>query len=504
MSLSEQPLQAEAIVALLKKAGLLLRFHMPNPQQTFAGYTSDSRRVEKAGIFIAYRGVKTDAHEHLASLLASDSALGIIYDRAEHDVTAQRSSFSCLVSDSREAWAHLAAYRWGDPQDKLRFLGVTGTNGKTSTVWFIRQILLGLGLPCLTLGTLGVYCGDEQFPASHTTPDPDDLFRYLALARERGIGWVAMEVSSHAMVQKRLGPLSFDGVAFTSFSRDHLDFHASMAEYFAAKWELFTKRRRPGAAAWLSSSLGSWRPAEAEQVGCRTYGPAAEKGLDLAYQIESMTLAESRISMMRAEHIWTGTLKFGGHFALDNFAAAFALVESVCGLALSGSAWPRISPVPGRFEPIVAAELAVIVDYAHTPDALDKTLAKLRELCKGQLWVVFGCGGDRDRGKRPLMGKLAEERADRVVLTSDNPRSENPAAILEEIAAGLKEPLRAFTIVDRRQAIAFAINEALPGDAILIAGKGHEDYQLIGKESFPFDDKKVAAEFLKKLSRKKS
>lgn len=502
-------LQAAAVVRILEEAGLLLDSHMPDPERLFAAYTTDSRRVTADQLFIAYQGVKTDAHQHLEKLFATHPQFGFIYEQDHYAPLAKRAAFACRVRDSREAWAQLAAYRWGRPQTKLKLLGVTGTNGKTSTVWFLRQILQKLGQSCLTIGTLGVYCGEEKLPASHTTPDPDALFQYLAMAVDRGLRWVAMELSSHAVVQKRLGPLRFDAIAFTSFSRDHLDFHGTMEAYFAAKWQLIQDFRRPGAPAWLSSSLGSWRPVEASSSTlCFTYGPEGESALPLtlSYSIQSMKLAESRFSIRLrggedgAEEVWTGALPFGGDFAVENFAAALALVHSVLGRGLPSELWAAIAPVPGRFEPIVAKGLAVIVDYAHTPDALEKTLLKLRELTRGKVWVVFGCGGDRDRGKRPLMGALAENGADVVILTSDNPRSEDPEGILNEIAAGLRAPERALRISDRAQAIGYAIEKAAVDDAILVAGKGHEDYQLIGSQVLPFDDKKVAAAFLAKRS----
>lgn len=498
------PLRAGTLVKLLEDAGQLLRAHMPDPEQVFSAHTTDSRRLGPQQIFIAYRGVKTDAHQHIAPLLQAHPDAGVIYDDPAFEPQCRQAAWACLVKDSREAWAQLAAYRWGQPQRQLRFLGVTGTNGKTSTVWILRQLLLQLQLPCMSIGTLGVYCGAEKLPASHTTPDPDDLFQYLALAVERGIPWVAMELSSHAVRQKRLGPLRFDGIAFTSFSRDHLDFHPSMEDYFAAKWELVRDFRKQDAPAWLSSSLGSWLPREAAALGCFLYGPEGPDAarFRLSYQIEAMDLGASRFQLQlkgaagQAPQVWRGSLPFGGDFAVDNFAAAFALMASVLGRTVDSSHWGAVAPVPGRFEPLLAHGLAVLIDYAHTPDALEKTLTKLRALSKGQVWVVFGCGGDRDKGKRPLMGRIAEVGADRVILTSDNPRSENPEAILDDILAGFERPERAMRITDRAQAIQYAIQQAAAQDVILVAGKGHEDYQLIGTQVLSFDDKKVAAAFL--------
>lgn len=501
--MGERALKARLIVEALQKAGMLLEVRQNAPEHIFPDYTTDSRRLSPNGLFIAYRGVSFDAHALLPQLALSHPGAGMIVDERSAWEASQAFPFPfvCLVRDSREAWAFLAAYHHDFPNEHLSVFGVTGTNGKTSTVWYIRQILDLLGEPCLSIGTLGVYLDYEKFDLAQTTPDPDDLFRYLALARQRGCRWAAMEVSSHAVVQKRLGPLRFDGVAFTSFSRDHLDFHASMEEYFAAKWKFIANSRKPGGIAWLSSSLGTWKPANAAGSGCRTYGPAHPGGSidDLVYTILDMQLSHSEFSLHQGAKTWTGRLSFGGDFAIDNFVAAWALVKSVSGKILPPERWPEIKPVPGRFEPLAEAfaqGFAVIVDYAHTPDALEKTLHRLRGLTPGKLWVVFGCGGDRDKGKRPLMGRAAEQNADRVIVTSDNPRTEDPEAVVNDIVRGFVDPAQARTEVDRREAIRLAINGAASGDTILIAGKGHEDYQLIGKQKLSFDDLKVARSLL--------
>jgi UDP-N-acetylmuramoyl-L-alanyl-D-glutamate--2,6-diaminopimelate ligase len=360
----------------------------------------------------------------------------------------------------------------------------------------------------LILGTLGIYCGEEKFPATHTTPDPDELFRQLAMAVDKGVTWAAMEVSSHAVVQRRLGPLRFDAAGFTSFSRDHLDFHPTMEEYFAAKWQLFSHFLKPQAVAWLSHGLEDWLPPAAYDSGFHFYGPprsgrTLQKG-DAVFEVTSMTLQTTDFAVTRGSKRWQGRLPFGADFAIANFTLALLIVEGLLPGRVTAANWSRIEPVPGRFEPVPEAfahGLSVIVDYAHTPDALEKTLQKLRELTPGRLWVVFGCGGDRDRGKRPLMGAVAEKEADVLMVTSDNPRTEDPQTILKDILQGLSQSKHQ-AIVDRESAILRAIQEAQPGDTILIAGKGHEDYQIIGKEKFPFDDKKVAAACLMKRETK--
>jgi UDP-N-acetylmuramoyl-L-alanyl-D-glutamate--2,6-diaminopimelate ligase len=495
---------AQDIIRVLEKAGVLIDHRAPRADQSFSGHTTDSRQVKDGTLFIAYKGVSFDAHDAIADLQGRWNDPGFIVERKESFDQLAGQAFVCLVTDSREAWAWLAAHVWRNPQDHLRLIGITGTNGKTSTVWFLRQLLRSVGEPCLILGTLGVYCGEEKFPATHTTPDPDELFRQLAMAVEKGVSWAAMEVSSHAVVQRRLGPLRYDAAGFTSFSRDHLDFHPSMDEYFAAKWQFFSHFLKPHAVAWLSHGLEDWLPPEAYTAGFHFYGPPRSgrtmQSDDAVFEVSAMTLKSTDFSVQQGSRRWQGRLPFGADFAIANFTLAHLIVEGLLPGRVKASNWACMEAVPGRFEPVpeaFAAGLAVIVDYAHTPDALEKTLRKLRELTQGKLWVVFGCGGDRDRGKRPLMGAVAEKEADVLIVTSDNPRTEDPQGILNDILQGLTQSKHQ-AIIDREAAILKAIQDAEPGDSILIAGKGHEDYQIIGRQKFPFDDRKVAAACLQK------
>lgn len=487
------------VVQCLEQAGLLLAQKGTIPDREVPDYTTDTRKVEDGDLFIAYRGVRFDAHSRVPELARQFPETVFILEEARCFELLDESSTSLLVKDSREAWSYLAALRYGNPHEHLQMIGVTGTNGKTSTVWFIRQILKALGKPCMTLGTIGVFCGEEMLPATHTTPDPDELFKNFAVALQRGIEFVAMEVSSHAIVQRRIGPIRFDAVAFTSFSRDHLDFHATMKEYFAAKWELFTHYRKKNKPAYVSTTVREHVPARTK-IKLKFYGPREHKTeADKGY---FYSITESRLDHTHLDLDAEGTklawdFPFGGDFVMDNFTAALALVR---GLGLKGKfSGEVIAPVPGRFEPVPAAAaqgFAVIVDYAHTPDALEKTLSKLRDMTKGNLWVVFGCGGDRDTGKRPLMGRIAEDRADIIVVTSDNPRTESPKHIIDEILLGMPRKKPIHVLENRKEAIRFACRSAKRGDSILIAGKGHEDYQIIGQTKYPFDDKTVAREIL--------
>ncbi len=491
------PITFVDVLHCLESSGLLLAKKGFMPTRVVPEITTDTRKLEDGDLFIAYRGVQFDAHVRVPELSRQHpNTVFIIEDERCFQLMGEDQPF-LLVKDSREAWSYVAALRYGNPHEKLKMIGVTGTNGKTSTVWFVRQILKALGQPSMTIGTIGVFCGDEMLPATHTTPDPDELFKSFATALARGITYVAMEVSSHAIVQRRIGPIRFDAVAFTSFSRDHLDFHATMKEYFAAKWELFTRYRKKDAPAFVSTTIRDHIPHS--KLKLSSYGPAQSKqegDHGYFYSITESRLDHTHLDVT-ADTKLAWDFPFGGDFVMDNFTAALALVQ---GLGETGEfSGSQIKPVPGRFEPVEAAQsrgIAVIVDYAHTPDALEKTLAKLKEMTKGKLWALFGCGGDRDSGKRPLMGKIAEEQADIIVVTSDNPRTEKPDFIIEQILKGMLRKKPVHVIEDRREAIAFACLNAKPGDSVLIAGKGHEDYQIIGKTKYHFDDRSVAAEVL--------
>jgi UDP-N-acetylmuramoyl-L-alanyl-D-glutamate--2,6-diaminopimelate ligase len=304
-----------------------------------------------------------------------------------------------------------------------------------------------------------------------------------------------MEVSSHSLVQEKIGPIQYAAAAFTSFSRDHLDFHRDMNDYFAAKWRLFTEFLLPGAAGFIHTSVDPSLLPATLPARLAFYGKLpAPYGIDVIKR----DLAGSRVALRDGKAVHEGDLPFFADHAAANFLAAWLLVKQSQNVAVPPAAWRKLRPVPGRLEPVAApaGKPFVFVDYAHTPDALEKTLAVLQPLTKGRLWVVFGCGGDRDKGKRPLMAQIAEKLAQRVVVTSDNPRTEDPDAILREIMVGFKEPRPVTALVDREEAIAFAIREAAATDAIVIAGKGHENYQIVGTTKRPFDDKDVAVKYL--------
>jgi UDP-N-acetylmuramoyl-L-alanyl-D-glutamate--2,6-diaminopimelate ligase len=399
------------------------------------------------------------------------------------------------VKSGRAAWAYLAAHAFGEPQDEMTVLAVTGTNGKTSTAWMVGELLRGAGLPCLTIGTLGADFGDGPEPTGHTTPDPDILYGLLREALRRGIKHVAMEASSHAVVQDKLLPMRFSATAFTSFSRDHLDFHGTLADYFAAKERIFTQLCRPDARRVLWEGLSQATDIARHGGDVWYYGQGAARLGAKYFAIEQAieSFAGTELHYKASDGSATLHIPYFGKHAVENFCAAYLLATTQVA-KIPPSALAAMRHVPGRLQRVSTQpdEPQVIVDYAHTPDALEKTLQVLRPLCKGRLVVVFGCGGDRDRGKRPLMGQAAERLADVIYVSSDNPRSEDPAKIIAEIMSGLSTPAAARAIADRRAAIEQAVFDATPDDTVLVAGKGHETYQIVGKVTLPFDDREVA------------
>lgn len=453
------------------------------------GLAMDSRRVRSGDLFLACAGVSGEGLRYVADAVRA-GAVAVVYQGDGPAPTNEVPAYA--LADLPHIAGAIAERYYGNPSSALRVIGVTGTNGKTSVTQFLAQAL-GEQTPCAIVGTLGNgYYGRLEI-ATHTTPDAVTLHGLLARFRDSGAKAVAMEVSSHALDQGRADGVLFDTAVFTNLSRDHLDYHRDIAAYGAAKARLFA---RPGLRHAIINSddafgarLLATLPA---QVNAVSYALNATHGAreHIAGQILSADLDGL---VLRVHTPWGyGELRTR---LLARFNAANLL--AVLGVLLVGGmrledALHRLSDVeavPGRMQCFGGAgRPLVVVDYAHTPDALEQALRALREHCRGRLWAVFGCGGDRDRGKRPLMGAVAQQYADRVVLTHDNPRTENPDAILADIVAGLRDADAAKLIPDRARAIDYAVAHAEAGDAVLVAGKGHENYQLIGETRLSFSD----------------
>jgi len=448
----------------------------------------DSRKVEPGTLFFCVVGEKVDGHEFGARAV-EDGAVALVVERelTELDVA------QVVVGDSRAAMAPLAARFHRDPTAELRVVGVTGTNGKTTTAFLVHEILKTAEFPCGLLGTVKQIVGGVEKEVVRTTPEAIELQSTFRQMLEGGDEACAMEVSSHAMTLHRADAIHFEVAIFTNLTQDHLDFHADMEDYFLAKRKLFEAGPKT-AIVNVDDPYGRRLAEEFESVTFSAEGAEA----DYSASDVSFDAGGARFSVGEM------TLRTGlpGHFNVANALGAFAAAEAMgVGSEIAAAGLARAARVPGRFEPIVEGQgFAVLVDYAHTPDSLENVLRAARRLTEGRLISVFGAGGDRDRDKRPKMGRAGAEHSDLTVITSDNPRSEDPAAIVAEVAAGARGAPELEVVVDRREAIALALGRAEPGDTVVIAGKGHEQGQEFEDgRKIPFDDREVAREELWKL-----
>ena len=461
-----------------------------------AGVSHDSREVGPDDIFVAITGARFDGRRFAPGL----DVAAII---AQGPVEARPGVTVIEVDDSRAALAAAAAALAGDPAAKIPVIGLTGTNGKTTTCWMLERIFLHAEKTPGILGTNGHRINGAPLPDSrltrYTTPEAPILQAILAHMVEAGCQVAAMEVSSIGLAMRRADELPFAVAVFTNLSRDHLDFHADMADYLAAKRLLFTRLLRPEGRAILNAD----DPAAAgtpSQAPVWTFTRRPGVAADICAHAPRYTLSGTIADITTPRGSGTLRLSMVGHHNLENALAAVGAALAV-GLDLSTvlDGLAALPSVPGRLERVEnTAGVHVFVDYAHTPDALRRVLATLRPLCTGRILTVFGCGGDRDAGKRPLMGTAASTGSDVVYVTSDNPRREDPLAIIDDIRPGLAGPH--VVQPDRARAITAAITAASPGDVVLIAGKGHETYQIIGTTSRPFSDAAVASQALQDMS----
>jgi len=409
-----------------------------------------------------------------------------------------------LTQDSRRALAHVATRFYDFPSRELLLIGITGTNGKTTVSYLCEAVLQAAGHTTGVIGTIDYRCGGIRKEATRTTPEASDLQALLRWMRDQGADGVVIEVSSHSLALSRVEGCAFDVAIFTNLTQDHLDFHGTMDQYFEAKARLFpmVKARKGTAVINLDDPAGK-RLRDLTKTAVLTYGLSREADLSAEAATYGLEGIHARISTP-----WGGgeirSPLLGRHNLYNLLAATGAGLALNLPLERILEGLASLQRVPGRLERVECGQpFTVVVDYAHTPDALERVLRTVRDLAAGRLIVLFGCGGDRDRGKRPLMGVAAARLADQLFLTSDNPRSEAPEAILEEIATGVRRVPGAMTrvtvLVDRREAIEAALQKAQPGDFVLLAGKGHETIQIIGERKVPFDDREVARAVLKGL-----
>ncbi len=476
-------ISTDAIETRLRERGLRPRWTAP-PPEGFSDVVTDSREASPGVLFCALRGTAFDGHGFVARAAAA-GAVAALVDEEQADLSIPQ----LVVTDSRAATAMLASIKFGDPAEGLALIGITGTNGKTTTAIIARH-LLGAKGEAGAIGTLGWFdTAGHRHPGRLTTPDPFDLMDTLRALRADGARFVAMEVSSHALDQRRVAGLCFAAAAFTNLTREHLDYHPDMASYRAAKLRLAAQVAQDAICA-VNADDPEWGDADFAGRRVVTYGmsEADYRATDIRY-----TPSGSTWTLVTAEGRWSVRLPLLGEFNVHNALAALSVAHSLGVSAETAAERLASTPqVPGRMEVLSRDGALVLRDYMHTPDAYDRVLGTLRTLTAGRLFIVFGCGGDRDRGKRPLMGRIAAELADQAFITTDNPRSEDPADICRDVVRDM--PTGTYRIIlDREEAIGEALSTAGPGDVVLLAGKGHETYQDIAGERIPFDEETIVA-----------
>ena len=457
-----------------------------------SGVSYDSRKTEKGDMFVAIRGFEADGHKFIPKAVENGAAVILCEEKPSCDIPY------VLVSDSRYGLAIVSRDFFGDPASEMTMIGITGTSGKTSSSYLIKHMLESkLDAKVGLIGTNGNMIGDELLHTEHTTPESYELHKLFRHMADSGCTHVVMEVSSHSLTLERVAGIHFDVALYTNLSQDHLDFHGTMEEYAAAKRKLFSM-----------CSLGcfnlddAWADFMRDGASCRTMTFSTEKNeADLVAKDIRLTADGVRFASVSGDEISITKLGIPGMFSVYNALGTMS-VGLALGLSLAdcSDAMSSAKGVKGRLEIVpTGRDFSVVIDYSHKPDALEKVLKTLKPVTRGRLIALFGCGGDRDKLKRPIMGCIAADNADLVVVTSDNPRTEDPDEIIREIVAGMKDKRTPTKVIcDRREAIAWAIDNAAPGDVLLLAGKGHEDYQVVGHEKHHMDEREIVSDCLKK------
>lgn len=473
----------------------LLQGYVDAPPIPISGVASDSRLLQEGFLFLACQGASSHGLEYLADAKAAGVS-AVAFDASTADAPGDLGMPAFAVQDLGTKLGEIANRFYGRPSEQLRVVGVTGTNGKTTVAWLIAQCAQLLGERCGYLGTLGYGIDDLCGTGGMTTPAAIELHERLAGFVEQGADYAAIEVSSHALSQGRIDGVRFEAALFTNLTRDHLDYHGDMRNYFNSKARLFLDCGARNRIINLDSEWGAQLAARCGQdvVTVSTNFDRVANGRQFVF-VRSVIASEqgSRIAFTSTWGDGHFTSSLPGDFNVANLVIVLAVMLKQ-GVALDAACevLSQVTAPPGRMQRVAAPGAATFVDYAHTPNAVEVALRALRAHCRGKLWCVFGCGGERDAGKRPMMGKVAEQLADRIVVTSDNPRGEAAGTIIDEIVAGLADTEAATIIEDRAAAIAWTIKQAAANDVVLIAGRGHENYQQIGIEQRPFSDYAVA------------
>jgi len=461
------------------------------------GIYYDSRRVVPGSLFVCVSGFKTDGHLYIKQAVQKGAVAVIVEKEAE---LCEKDVTYLLTSSTRKALPVLASNFYQAPSLQMRVIGVTGTNGKTTTTHLIKAILEEAGKKTAVIGTLYAQIDGERRELGQTTPEALEIEDFMSFCRDKNAEYIVMEVSSHALDLYRVDKIDFNVAVYTNLSQDHLDYHKNMDNYKDAKLKLFRMiPRQPGNYSVINID-DAYSEEFIKAAGPSYYTYGLKKEADIKAKNLSVSLAGSRFTVKHKEETININMKLIGLFSAYNALAAIAcaLNEGISSDIVK-SALEKVEGVPGRFEQVKCGQnFTVVVDYAHTPDGLENILRTGKQIAKKRIITVFGCGGDRDRGKRPLMGEIAARYSDFCIVTSDNPRSEEPEAIIADIIPGLHKVKGShYTVItDRREAIGYAIHLAREGDLVIIAGKGHETYQLVKDRVLEFDDRKVAAEFL--------
>lgn len=472
-----------------------IRGELPN---SFAQLTCDSRLVQPGGLFVALRGTTFDGHRFLPDAQRLGARAAVVEEWVDISLPQIR------VHDTLATLPKIAANFYRHPSQSLHLTGITGSNGKTTSTYLLETLLHSVNKPCGVMGTIEYRYGSHKIPASNTTPFPHELHYHFRQMVDEGIGYVVMEVSSHGLSLHRVDEIMFDVAIFTNLSQDHLDFHHTMDEYREAKRILFSRHLKPNGKAVINidDETGRLFARDMRPHQRITYG--IEHPADIiAAEMKSTMTGNSFVLHLPNGHAHVHTPFIGKHNVYNVLGVCAAAYAQGLTLDEIQHGISQFQPVPGRLEQVKTSIGAqVVVDYCHTPDALEKCLETLDAIPHKRLMTLFGCGGDRDPVKRPLMAQAAERWSDVVIVTSDNPRTENPTKIIEEIMAGIHGSSKVIHVIeDRRLAIQTAIEALEEGDLLLLAGKGHEDYQIIGKAKHPFDDRLIAREYLKQLGK---
>ncbi|ACN99576.1 UDP-N-acetylmuramoyl-L-alanyl-D-glutamate--2,6-diaminopimelate ligase (UDP-MurNAc-L-Ala-D-Glu:meso-diaminopimelate ligase)(Meso-diaminopimelate-adding enzyme) (Meso-A2pm-adding enzyme) (UDP-N-acetylmuramyl-tripeptide synthetase) (UDP-MurNAc-tripeptidesynt [Sulfurihydrogenibium azorense Az-Fu1] len=471
--------------------------------QVVKGITNNSSKVQKDYAFFAIKGNSTDGHHFIEDAITKGASTVFIQDTSIIDTLKRKYPYINIVfsENTRKSLATASNKFYNEPSKYLKVIGITGTNGKTSVSNLLAQYYENAGYKVGVIGTINYRIGDEILSSGHTTPDPVQWFETLNLMKEKGCDVVVAEVSSHAAHQFRVYSTLFHGGIFTNLTQDHLDYHGTMENYFLAKREFFNQIQLFNDKAIASVNID-------DPYGKRIYNDFKEKidfityGFEGEFKIKdyNLSLFETLFNIEYKGKTLNFKTKLRGLFNVYNLSASISfLIKDGFDIDFLKDKTLDLKPIRGRFEVVEAKDFIVVIDYAHTPDALENILKSLNQIKQNRVITVFGAGGNRDRTKRPLMGKVAQDFSDIVILTSDNPRFEDPNQIIKDILEGITQKSKVIVEPDRKKAIEYAIKTAQKGDIVLIAGKGHENYQIIKDQVIPFDDKEVVNQILKEI-----